>query len=103
MLKRKPALSETTKIFSKTTDVLSSAVVRTEKKLESVVQPVRKNVLQRFPILFLMLATLGLTATITGMEQLLLKVSFLESNPGLVLIIGLALLTLTGTLYKKLG
>jgi hypothetical protein len=103
MLKRKSARSETTRIFDKTTDTLSNAVVNTERKLESVFQPVRKNVLQRFPILFLMLVALGFTATMTGMEQLLMRVSFLQANPGLLLIIGLALLMLTGTLYKKLG
>ena len=103
MLKRKSAVSETTKIMDDTTGALSQAVDRTEAKLESMVEPVRKNVLQRFPVLFLLLVTLGFTATITGMEQLLLQVELLRSNPIIVLIIGIALLVLTGTLYKKLG
>jgi hypothetical protein len=63
----------------------------------------RKEVLRRFPILFLLLVTAGVTATVTALEQLLFQVTFLQNNPSVLLIIGLALLVFTGTLYKKLG
>lgn len=103
MLKRKSALTETTDIVDDTTATISEVVQKTEEKLEDVVAPVRKSVIKRFPTLFLLLVTLGITATTTGMQQILLEFQLLQEHPSIVLIIGLALLVLTGTLYKKLG
>ena len=96
-------MSETTKLVDETSATLSQAVQKTEEHFEEVVAPVRKNVIKRFPVIFLLLVSLGFTATISGLEQLLLKINFLQSNPAVMLIIGIALLILTGTLYKKLG
>lgn len=103
MLKRKLAVSETSTLVEETSEEFADAVQTTEDRIEGVVTPVRKSIIKRFPILFLLLVTMGVTATITGMEQLLLQSNFLQSNPIVVLIIGLALLVLAGTLYKKLG
>ncbi len=88
---------------SNVVDETIKAVANTEKELEKVVAPVRKKVIKKHPVLFLMLVTLGFTATISGMEQLLFQIDFLQNQPIVVLIIGLVLLLLTGTLYKKLG
>jgi uncharacterized integral membrane protein len=90
-------------LVDETTDTLSTVMHTAEQTIERRVAPVRKRVLQRFPILFLLLVTLGATATIIGLEQILLQITFLQNNPVALLIIGLALLVLTGTLYKKLG
>ena len=103
MTKNDSLIAEAAKVVEETTSSVSSAVDKTEQTLEKTVAPVRKHFIKRFPIVFLMLVTLGFTATITGMEQLLLKVDLLQSHPSIVLIIGLGLLILTGTLYKKLG
>lgn len=103
MLRRQSAVSETTKIIDDTTTTISEAVQKTEERVEEVVAPVRKSVLKRFPILFLLLVTIGVTATISSLEKLLLQIPFLDSHPSVVLVIGLSILILTGTLYKKLG
>ncbi len=100
---KKTILSDTAKVVGNMSEPLATAVDQTEKKIEEVVAPVRKHVLKRFPILFLLLVTVGVTATMSGMERSLLQISFYQDNPAIVLIIGLGLLVLTGTLYKKLG
>jgi hypothetical protein len=103
MKKQSSVVTETTKFVDETADSLSAVVTKTETQIDKVVSPARKRVLQRFPSLFLLLITLGVTATILGLEQLILQVEYLRENPSLVLIIGLSLLIFTGTLYKKLG
>lgn len=74
----------------------------TEEVVETQLRPVRENVLKRFPILFALLVTLGVTATLFGMEQVLMQFALLERYPWLILGLGLGILVLTGTLYKKL-
>ncbi len=103
-MKNKYTISkEVMQVATEAVDGVSEVVAKTESKVEEVVAPVRKHVIKRFPVLFLLMVTFGLTATITGMEQILLKFELLQNHPSVVLVIGLATLILTGTLYKKLG
>ena len=90
-------------VFEETAETLSSAMSAAEDTIERNVAPMRKEIWKRFPVLFLLLVTLGITSTVIGLEQILLQVEFLKANPSALLIIGLALLVLTGTLYKKRG
>lgn len=103
MKKESFVVDEVAKVVDGTTSKISHTITETERKIEETVAPVRKSVLKRFPIVFILLVTFGFTATITGIEQLLLQINFLQNNPFVVLIIGLVLLVITGTLYKKLG
>ena len=103
MITRKSAKLDTAAVVDDTTNAIADTIEMTEDKIETVVAPVRRGFVRRFPILFILLVTFGVTATLTGMEQLLLQVEFLNNNPFVVLIIGIVLLVLTGTLYKKLG
>jgi protein-S-isoprenylcysteine O-methyltransferase Ste14 len=64
---------------------------------------IKKEVWRRHPMLFAVLVTIGGTATFTGIEQLLLSVEFLRSHPVVILGLGMLLLLITGTVYKKLG
>ncbi len=84
-------------------DTLDTTVVDTTKKLEAFVSPSRENFAKRYPTLFSILATLGVIMTFLGIEQLLLTFAVLEKYPVLILALGIAILTLTGTLYKKLS
>lgn len=77
-------------------------VEKTVKRVDAVVEPVRKTALERFPTTFLLLVTVGVTAVFTGIEALFLQVPVFTAHPELVLIIGVLILLLTGTLYKKL-
>jgi hypothetical protein len=73
------------------------------KELEDTVKPLRQGIIKRHPTFFLLLVTVGLVATMTGIEQILIQYELLGSNPWIILLIGLSLMLLTGTLYKKLG
>lgn len=70
---------------------------------ERTLIPVRRELWRRYPAVFLLLVTVGITATFTGIEQLLLSYELLRAHPIVILCIGVTILTLTGTIYKKLG
>jgi hypothetical protein len=63
----------------------------------------RDSVFKRFPLLFTLLGTFGLVATFYGFQHIIQKIPLLANNPYITLGVGLAVLLLTGTLYKKLG
>lgn len=63
----------------------------------------RDSVFKRFPIIFTLLGTFGLVATFYGFQHIISSVPFLANNPYITLAVGLLVLLLTGTLYKKLG
>ena len=75
----------------------------TTEELERRLIPIRREVWRRYPALSILLVTIGVTATFTGIEQLLLSVDFLRAHPVVILGIGVLTLSITGTVYKKLG
>ncbi|MCD5381296.1 MAG: hypothetical protein LR008_01840 [Candidatus Pacebacteria bacterium] len=75
----------------------------TEKKFEATMSPIRDSIFKRFPVLIGLSVTFGLTATIVGVEQILLQYSVLKENPWIIFSLGIGTLIFTGTLYKKLG
>jgi uncharacterized integral membrane protein len=79
------------------------AATTTVKTMDAYVAPVRKSILQRFPVLFGLMATIGAAAVILGIEQLILKYKILVNHPELILLIGISMLAFTGRLYKKLS
>ena len=91
------------KAADKTLDGVGTIISATESQIERTVAPIRQSVIKRFPILFLLAVTFGVTATATGMEQLILRYDALRSHPAVILIIGVITLIATGTAYKKLG
>lgn len=74
-----------------------------EKTVETVAAPARESLLKRFPVVFTLLVTFGISTTFLGLEQLVLQIPFLSEHPLLMLGVGVGVLSLTGTLYKKLG
>jgi hypothetical protein len=63
----------------------------------------RDTAFKRYPLVFTLLGTFGLVSTLYGVQHLFDKVPLLANDPVVALIVGLAILFLTGTLYKKLG
>ena len=63
----------------------------------------RDTAFEKFPMIFTLLGTFGLVATLYGFQHLIDRVPLLANNPLISLIVGLIILLLTGTLYKKLG
>jgi len=75
----------------------------TEKGIGSYVVPVRNSILKRFPVIFLLLVTFGLSATILGLERIIIEYKLFGDSPTVIFLVGVFILALTGTLYKKLG
>ena len=92
-----------TSSVTKIVDVAEEGVKTVERTVETVAAPARESLLKRFPTLFALLVTFGLTSTFLGLEQLVLRIDLLNQHPTLMLAIGVFVLWLTGTLYKKLG
>ena len=61
-----------------------------------------KNVFQKYPLTFGLLILFGVIAVIDGMRGLMESFGLFRDNPWYLIIIGLLILTITGTLYKKL-
>lgn len=74
----------------------------TGQQLDSYAKPLRESVFKRYPTIFTLLVTVGATATFLGSEQILLSISLFTDRPWLLFLFGIAILALTGRLYKKL-
>jgi uncharacterized integral membrane protein len=76
-----------------------------EKELRLIKKVVNqpRSSLQRFPLLFTLLAAFGLVATFYGFEGIIDRIDILADNPIILLGVGVSILAITGTLYKKLG
>ncbi len=61
-----------------------------------------RPILQRYPFLFAFLLTFGVSAILEGLRFFLEEVEFLKHNPLILILIGIGILLLTGTLYKRL-
>lgn len=88
-----------------TEDLLNDAqsVVRqVETVIDHTAAPVRQSIVTRFPALFLLLVTFGVTLTLFGIQRYL-EESWLNAHPWVAVFLGVVVLTATGSLYKKLG
>lgn len=61
-----------------------------------------RRVFRKYPVTFSLLVLFGVSGVLHGIEELITITPILDKNPILVLILGLIILVLTGTLYKKL-
>ena len=59
-------------------------------------------VLRRYPFLFALLLTFGVSAILEGLRFFLDEIDFFKQNPLILILIGIGILLFTGTLYKKL-
>lgn len=96
--------------IEKFTTEATEVVEAFDKRVESTVaeagravRPMQQSAFRRFPTLFTLLTTAGVVATFMGMENILKQYHILNDYPWLTLLFGLAILLVTGTLYKKLG
>jgi len=62
-----------------------------------------KSVFSRYPLTFALLVIVGATMVSQGIKDLLLEVPFFKDQPLSMLLIGMIVLIITGTLYKKLN
>jgi len=95
-------IDEGKKVTTTVLNVVDGVITKTVSSADSYIEPVRKSVLQRFPTLFLLLVTFGISATSFAFEKILSQYDILNRYPWLIFILGVGALALTGTLYKKL-
>ena len=62
----------------------------------------RDSSFARFPVVFVFMTTFGLVATLYGFEKVIDQIDFFSNNPVMVLVAGISVLAITGTLFKKL-
>ncbi len=86
-------------IFGTVETVIDEVQTGIEKEL----QPVRKSILKRFPTLFLLAVTFGVSLVFYSIEVLLANNPLVNDHPWATLGIGLMILVITGTLYRKLS
>ena len=77
-------------------------IERATSELGGQVTRYRASTLERFPLLFVLLTTFGLVATLYGFEKVIDSIPLFADRGWLVLVIGVGVLIFTGTLYKKL-
>ena len=73
-----------------------------ERKIVRRIIEERQKANEKHPLPFTMLASFGLVATFYGFERVIDRIEFLANNPYVLLLVGVGLLTITGTLYTKL-
>lgn len=87
------------------TNVEQNKVSFTEAEIQFIKKLDEKRVKAeaRFPLLTALFATFGFVSLLYGFEKIIDKVTFLSNNPIVLLLIGLLILGVTGTVYKKLN
>jgi hypothetical protein len=61
-----------------------------------------RHVFARYPLTFALLILFGVIMITQGIKDLLLEIPFFQEKPFFMLLFGLIVLIITGTLYKKL-
>lgn len=61
------------------------------------------NVFIRYPLTFALLIFFGVLMVTEGLKEIIKEITFFQDKPFTMLIIGLFILAITGTLYKKLN
>lgn len=97
-------------IFSKIMDLNNNKIKKAEENIERLGGTIkgkathfRDSSFSRFPVMFVLLSTFGLVATFYGFEKVLDQIPIFIEHPLYILFTGLIILSLTGTLYKKLN
>lgn len=82
---------------------IDETMAKATNEVDTYIQPLRTSVLTRFPIMFSLLTTFGVATTFLGFEKIVSNIAFLDQHPAVMLIVGVSILAITGTLYKKLS
>lgn len=80
------------------------------KKLEDLTSKINelfkekgRSVFSRYPLLFALLIVFGVTMVTQGVKDILMQIPFLKESPFVMFFLGILILIITGTLYKKLN
>ena len=72
-------------------------------KLERKIIHIRNSTFSKHPLVFVLLSSFGLVSTFYGFEKVIDTIPYFTERPHMILIMGIFVLTFTGTLYKKLS
>jgi uncharacterized membrane protein HdeD (DUF308 family) len=72
-------------------------------RLNQIFSEKGKSVFARYPMTFALLVVFGVTMVSQGVKDLLLEIKIFENQPWIMLVAGIIVLIITGTLYKKLN
>ena len=61
-----------------------------------------KNVFARYPLTFAILILFGVTMVTAGVKEILLEIDFFKNSPYVMILVGILVLAIAGTLYEKL-
>lgn len=71
-------------------------------QINDAMAPRAQGIFRKYPITFGLLILLGFTALHEGIKGILKDFSLFENHPWYLIIVGLLVLIITGTIYKKL-
>lgn len=74
-----------------------------EEKIATGVTTKRQTYADKYPLVFALGATFGLVSVLYGFEKIIDKIPLFENNPWILLVTGVTVLIVTGSLYKKLN
>jgi len=73
------------------------------EKTNKVIGERTQNTLKKYPVTFSLIVLFGVIAVLHGFERIIDEIAFLDENPFIIFLVGLAILIFTGSLYKKLN
>jgi hypothetical protein len=73
-----------------------------EKFIEKMIEK-RDRAEVRFPLITALAVTFGFVSVLYGFEKMIDRVDLFVNHPWILLIIGLVILAITGSIYKKLN
>jgi hypothetical protein len=74
-----------------------------EQKLIHKIVEERVKVETKFPLIFLLIVTFGFVSVLYGFEKMIDRFPFFEEQPWFLLGLGIIVLVVSGSTYKKLG
>ncbi|MFH0890581.1 MAG: hypothetical protein V1856_00935 [Candidatus Liptonbacteria bacterium] len=72
------------------------------KQINGFMSARTRSVFKRYPLTFLLLILVGVVALSEGIKILITHISFFDGHPIRLILAGLVILIITGTLYRKL-
>lgn len=79
------------------------SVEKIVKEVHDTTSKYTEPVLSRYPLVFSFLVVFGVGMTLKGFERIVDQIPFFKENPLFLFLLGIGILTFTGSLYKWLN
>lgn len=83
-------------------DLLRHVEVLTDK-VNQLMSSKNESFVRKYPLTFALLALFGVVAVSEGIKGILEKIGLFQNQPLFLLVVGLVILTILGSLFKKLN